>query len=149
MLGIHKFSFKSKERIRSEKAYVIDSAFVSERAETIVGANFGWRLENIVYIELLRRTRPLFEDVFYFRNNLYEIDFVVCRNNTVKELIQVSVDISSDKTFKREISALQKGAVELKCNNLTLITLNGSRQADTGMPEIRVVPAIDWLLQES
>lgn len=149
LLGIHKFSFKSKERIRSEKAYVIDPAFVSERAETIVGANFGWRLENIVYIELLRRTRPLFEDVFYFRNNLYEIDFVVCRNNTVKELIQVSVDISSDKTFKREISALQKGAVELKCNNLTLITLNGSRQADTGMPEIRVVPALDWLLQES
>jgi len=144
LLGIHKFSFKSKERIRNEKAYVIDPAFISERTETLAGENSGWRLENIVYIELLRRTRPLFEDVFYFRNGQYEIDFVICRNNAVKELIQVSVDISAEKTLKRELSALRKGAAELKCSNLTLIALNGIRQADG----IRVVSAIDWLLEE-
>ncbi|MCD8309770.1 MAG: ATP-binding protein [Prevotellaceae bacterium] len=148
LVCIHKFSFKSKERIRSEKAYVIDPAFIGERVETVVGTNPGWRLENIVYIELLR-TRPLFEDVFYFRNNRYEIDFVVCRNNTVKELIQVSLDVSSQKTFKREISALQKGAVELKCDNLTLIALNGADRVAADVPQIRVLSAIDWLLEES
>lgn len=28
--------------------------------------NLGWKLENIVCIELMRRYKPLFCDVFYF-----------------------------------------------------------------------------------
>lgn len=148
LLGIHKFSFKSKERIRNEKAYVIDPAFISEREEAMVGQNLGWRLGNVVYINLLRRTRPLFEDVFYFRNNLYEVDFVICKGDTVKTLIQVCVNISAEKTYKREISALQKGATELKCRDLILITLNETRIIRNGDLTIQVISVVDWLLND-
>lgn len=106
-------------------------------------------MENIVYIELLRRTKPRFEDVFYYRTTQYEIDFVVCQGNKVKKLIQVSANISTEKTFKREITALQKGASELKCNDLTLLTLNESRILQTDALTVRVVSIIDWLLQET
>ena len=147
LVGIHKFSFKSKERIRNEKIYAIDPAFISEREDTIIGKNLGWRLENIVYIELLRRTRPQFEDVFYYRTSQYEIDFVVCQGNKVKKLIQVSLDISAEKTFKREITALQKGAAALKCNDLTLLTLSDTRPLNSETPSIRIIPVIDWLLE--
>lgn len=145
LLGIHKFSFKSKERIRNEKAYVIDPAFISEREDALSGENLGWRMENIVYIDLLRRTRPLFEDVFYYRDQ-YEIDFVVCKGNTVKQLIQVCVDISADRTLNREISALQKGAADLKCRELILITLNDTKTIKKEELTIRVISVIDWLL---
>ena len=56
LLGIHKFSFKSKERIRNEKSYVVDTAFITERDDAMNGQNIGWKLENITYVELFRIT---------------------------------------------------------------------------------------------
>lgn len=145
LLGIKKFSYKSKERIRNEKSYVVDLAFISDRVDSMMGENMGWRLENLVYIELLRRTRPLFQDVYYYRKG-YEIDFVVCDGNRVVELIQVSVDISSPKTYKREVSALVKGAAALHCDHLTLITSNENSTVTTDGCDIQIVSIVDWLL---
>lgn len=147
LLGIHKFSFKSKERIRNEKGYVVDTAFITERDNAMSGQNLGWKLENIAYVELLRRNKPLHYDVFYYREQ-YEIDFVICEGNSVIELIQVSVDISSAKTYNRETSALYKASIDLKCEKLTLITLNDTATIEEGGHKIHVVSIIDWLLQE-
>jgi predicted AAA+ superfamily ATPase len=44
LLGIQKFSFKSRERIRNEKNYVIDPAFISTVKEGFSEKNSGWRL---------------------------------------------------------------------------------------------------------
>ncbi|MDR1879490.1 MAG: ATP-binding protein [Tannerellaceae bacterium] len=147
LLGIHKFSFKSKARIRNEKGYVVDVAFISEREDAMNGQNRGWKLENMVYVELLRRNKPLFRDIFYYREQ-YEIDFVICDGNRVKELIQVSADISSAKTYNREVTALYKAAGELSCENLTLITMNENRTVSNEKHTIKIRPIIDWLLQE-
>ena len=147
LLGIHKFSFKSKERIRNEKGYVVDIAFITERDDAMNGQNLGWKLENITYVELLRRNKPLFYDIFYYREQ-YEIDFVICEGNNVRELIQVSVDISSAKTYNREISALCKASTDLKCNKLTLITMNDNRIIEEKNHTIQIISITDWLLQE-
>ena len=50
LVGINRFSFKSKERVRNEKVYVIDTSFVTEREDSFSLENIGWRLENIVCI---------------------------------------------------------------------------------------------------
>lgn len=147
LLGIHKFSFKSKERIRNEKGYVVDTAFMTERDDAMSGQNLGWKLENITYVELLRRNKPLFYDIFYYREQ-YEIDFVVCEGNNVRELIQVSADIASAKTYNREISTLCKAAADLKCENLTLITMNENKIVEIENHSIKIISIIDWLLQE-
>jgi predicted AAA+ superfamily ATPase len=118
--GIHKFSYKSKERIRCEKVYVVDVAFVSERESTFSTENLGWRLENVVYIELLRRFHPQYTDVFYYRDQQCEVDFLIAKEGKVQQLIQVSYNISSEKTLKREISGLIKAAEMFKCENLLL-----------------------------
>lgn len=147
LLGIHKFSFKSRERIRNEKGYMVDTAFITERDDAMNGQNLGWKLENIIYVELLRRNKPLFYDIFYYREQ-YEIDFIVCEGNKVRELIQVSVDISSTKTYNRETMALCKASASLKCESLTLITLNEDRIVEIEGHTIKIIPIIDWLLQE-
>lgn len=147
LLGIHKFSFKSRERIRNEKGYMVDTAFITERDDAMNGQNLGWKLENIIYVELLRRNKPLFYDIFYYREQ-YEIDFIVCEGNKVRELIQVSVDISLTKTYNRETTALCKASASLKCENLTLITLNEDRIVEIEGHTIKIIPIIDWLLQE-
>jgi len=144
LIGLQKFSFKSRERIRNEKNYVIDTAFISTAKEGFSEQNFGWRLENIVCIELFRRKNQTLNDVYYYKNG-YEIDFVLVSDNKVVELIQVAADISSPKTFNRETNALFRAATELRCNNLTLITLNENKTYTKDNRTIHIVSMIKWL----
>ena len=146
LFSVRKFSFKSKSRIRNEKVYVVDPAFISERNDTFQTENLGWRLENIVYIELLRRHRPNYADVFYFREKDYECDFVVAQAGRVIELVQVSYDISSPKTRRRELNGLLKAANKLHCNNLTLVTLDNQEEVEQDGFTIRIVSAANWLI---
>ena len=144
LIGLQKFSFKSRERIRNEKNYVIDTAFISTAKEGISEQNFGWRLENIVCIELFRRRNQSLNDVYYYKNGC-EIDFVLCNDNSVVELIQVSADISAQKTFNRETDALFRAAAALRCGNLTLITLNENKIYTVDNLTINIVSILKWL----
>jgi len=143
-----KFSFKSKERIIGEKAYLVDTGLENNRDYSMAAENLGWRLENVVYIELLRRCSNRYLDVYYYKPTSHskEIDFVVCNQNTPQELIQVAYDISSPKTFNRETSALVDGAEKLNCDNLTLIAITPSRTEEVKGKTIKIHSAIDWLL---
>lgn len=145
LVGINKFSYKARERVRSEKMYLIDPALLTQQDNNLTGDNIGWRLENIVYLELLRRRRISNVDIYYYRKG-YEIDFVLTNGLDVKELIQVSAFVDNDKTFKRESTALIKGSKELKCENLTLVTMRTSKAHDIGGVVIKEVNVIEWLL---
>lgn len=148
-VGIHKFSYKSKERIRNEKVYAVDTALASFRSDKVSFENLGWHLENVVFIELLRRCRPQYIDIFYYRDQSYEIDFVIVRNGVVEQLIQVSYDISKSKTVERETKALLKGALQFNCHNLLLITTTAEQQLQSEGETIQVVPATKWLLYQA
>ena len=144
LIGLQKFSFKSRERIRNEKNYVIDTAFISSVKAEFSEQNFGWKLENIVCLELFRRRNQTLNDVYYYKNS-YEIDFVLVSGNKVVELIQVAADISAPKTFNRETNALLRAAEELHCYNLTLITLNENRVYPAEKQVINIISVLKWL----
>ena len=147
LIGINKFSYKSKDRIRNEKIYVVDTALAVDKEGTIASENLGWRLENIVCVELLRRCKPLFRDLFYFKTANHEVDFVISEGGKPVELIQVCYDISSPKTRNRELNGLVTGAKALNCSKLTLITFDAAETVTTGGYTIEILPAIDWLCQ--
>ena len=143
--GINKFSFKSAERIRGEKAYIVDVAFQSDRESTLTTENLGYRMENIVYIELLRRYKKENVDVFYYKEG-YEIDFVVVDKTKILELIQVTYKMDTAKTRNRELGGLAKGYAGFKCDKLTLISLNERGEEEYGGAKIKKVTVVDWLL---
>lgn len=120
---------------------------MNNRKDAFVGDNLGFRLETIVYIELLRRTKPLNQNVFFLKERSGEADFVVCEGNTVLEVIQISYDISSKKTRKREINGLLVGCKATKCNKLTLITRHNQERVIIDDKEINIIPAYDWLVE--
>lgn len=142
-------SFKSKERIRNQKAYIVDSGLQGNRDNALAPENMGWRLENVVYIELLRRCAHLYQDVYYYKPTprAKEIDFVVCDQNKVVELIQVAYEIDNQKSFERETSSLVKASDALSCNNLTLIAFSDTRDVEVNDKTIHIISALDWLLQ--
>ena len=141
-------SFKSKNRMRSPKAYIVDSGFQNNRENSMAGENIGWRLENVVYIELLRRCAYDFRDVYYYKANprAKEVDFVVCDKDRALELIQVAYEIDNKKTWDREISSLVRAADPLLCDNLTLIAFTRTRDVEAGGKTIHIISAIEWLL---
>lgn len=148
LVGIHRFSYKSKDRVRNEKVYVVDTAFVTEREDNFSSENLGWKLENVVCIELMRRYKPLFCDVFYYKDSSSQVDFVIAKDGNVRELIQVSYDISNKKTRNREIRGLKNAAGKLKCNNLTLITFEEYETFEEDGYVINIIPAAEWLLDK-
>ena len=149
MVGVNRFSFKSKDRVRNEKVYVIDTSFVTEREDNFSLENIGWRLENIVCIELLRRYRPQFCDIFYYKEDTSQVDFLVAKDGNVQELIQVSYDISNEKTRLREIRGLKNAAKKLGCKNLTLITFDTYETIEEDGYTIKAIPATEWLLMQN
>ena len=105
-------------------------------------------MENIVYIELLRRYRNENVDVFFYKNG-YEIDFVVVDKTKILELIQVCYKMDTERTRKRELGGLAKGYAQFKCKNLTLITLNERGEEEYEGVRIKKTTVIDWLLGNS
>ena len=142
---LRKYSTKSSERIRNAKCYPIDVSLMNARKNAFAKDNFGWRLESLVYLALCRKYGVGY-DVYYHKTESYEVDFVVCHRATVVELVQVSYDISSEKTLNRETSALVKAGTSLKCDKLTLVTAFEERELEVQGQVIDVCAAYKWLL---
>ncbi len=142
-------SFKSKERIRNQKAYIVDTGLQGNRDNVLAPENLGWRLENVVYIELLRRCANDFLDIYYYKPSprAKEVDFVVCDQTKTLELIQVAYEIDSPKAYDRETSSLVKAANALSCSHLTLIAFSPTCDVVVDGKTIHIVSALEWLLQ--
>ncbi len=145
---ISKYSSRSRERARNEKSYAIDVAFMDKRENAFSGENLGWRLETIVYLELLRRQAGTENDIYYYQGRSAEADFVVCDGNKTLAVYQVSYDISNDKTRKREIKGCIAGAKATKCDNIFLITDHESEIIEEDGYTIQVIPIWEWLTRE-
>lgn len=147
---IPKFSFKSIEKQNGQKNYAVDVAFVSNHENVLQSQNLGWRLENAVAIELMRRLEYESEEIFYLNEHKqFEVDFVVVDRGKAKELIQVTYDFDnpSTKLFNREVNGLIKGSKYTHCDNLTLIMMHGpTGDIQKDGKNIHCVLATDWLL---
>lgn len=148
ILPISKFSYKSCVRIRGDKVYIVDTGLMTYRHNALSPENLGWRLENVVMMELLRRTHPWYQDIYYYRpgSKSREVDFVVTDHSKVMELIQVSLDISNPKTLKRELTALAEASHKLQCDNLTLVAMSKTRTEELDGVKINIISAHEWLL---
>lgn len=147
LIGVQKYSPKSKQRTVQEKVYAVDVAMMDQRENAFAGENLGYRLETIVAVHLIRKCKMEGRDVYYLNDRSGECDFVVCKGNRVEQCIQVSYDISADKTRKREINGLLLAAKQTKCKNLLLLTDHDSEEICQGGHSIKVQPVYEWSLE--
>lgn len=144
-----RYSYKTLERQNKRKAYAIDNAFVTTHDDALQTENLGWRLENVVAIELMRRREHEMQQLYYLKQNKsYEVDFALVDRNKVARLIQVTYDFSEPKTklYNREIGGLLKGSAATGCNDLTLIMMKGETgDIEVDGKTIHRILAVDWL----
>ena len=147
VISLRKYSPKSSLRVVGEKIYPIDVSFMNSRENAFAGENLGWRLETVVFLHLLKKYKPEGKDIYYLRDRSGECDFIVCSGRKAELAIQVSYDISSPKTKKREIAGLILAAKKTGCNNLLLLTDHDFEDIVVGDYNIAIRPVYDYLLR--
>ena len=149
LIGIRKYSTKSKIRVTQEKVYAVDVSTMNQRENAMAGENLGWRLETVVVVQLLRICKTNGWDLYYLNDRSGECDFVVCDGSTVLQAIQVSYDISFNKTRKREINGLLLANRITKCENLLLLTDHEYNNLEIDGHTIAIRPVYEWCLEQS
>ncbi len=101
----YRFDLKGRKQLATqEKYYIVDAGLLNILAGKEKTTDRGHILENVVYLELLRRGYKIWTGTG--RNN--EVDFV-CKNQSGDiEYYQVAWQITSEKTIEREFGALEK-----------------------------------------
>lgn len=127
-----------KEVLKSNKKYYIVDPGIRNYILPKQFYDLGFTIENIVYLELLRRRY----NVNIGRNGRTEIDFIAKRND-VYTYIQVTASLVDENTFNREIRPLK----QIK-DNYEKIILTLDRYTLGNYEGIKVINIIDWLLEE-
>ena len=140
-----RYNYKLKLMAKApRKVYVVDNGFVAAKAFSL-SDNLGRLLENMVFIELLRRGYNTEKTLFYYHSrNDKEVDFVLRKGTRVERLVQVCYDMSSVKTEKREVDSLIECADELRCKDLMVITNREERTIEKDGYTIKVVPILKF-----
>lgn len=144
LIGIRKYTAKSKVRVTQEKVYAVDVALMNQRADAFAGDNLGWRLKTVVLLHLMKRCKQNGWDLYYLKERSGECDFIVCSGKTVMQAIQVSYGTAAEKTRKREINGLLLANRQTQCEDLLLLTDHEYGDMVKDGHRITIRPVYDW-----
>lgn len=139
MYRVSRYDIKGKEYLQLFDKYYIADVGLRYYLLGTANADMGHILENVVYLELLRRGYR----VYVGKNASAEVDFVVQDIDGNTEYYQVSWSVRDEQTLKRELGALE--SIEdhnpkyiLTMDNDPPISYNG----------IRKKYVLEWLLDK-
>ncbi|MDR0888328.1 MAG: ATP-binding protein [Coriobacteriales bacterium] len=133
----HRFDIKGKSIMaRQQKIYLTDVAMRKAIAGRQPAPDFGHVIENIVYLELLRR----YTNVWVGKAGEYEVDFVVQDAKGYITYYQVALSVRDKQVRERELRALK--AIP-DANRRYLITLDPEEPVYDG---VRQVSLTNWLI---
>ena len=133
----NRYDIKGKLILKTlPKYYIVDNGLKNVILNG--NKNKGFALETIIFFELLRRGYKV--NVGKLRNS--EVDFIA--SNSKEELyIQVSLSISNEETFIREINSLQ--TIDSSKKKLLIVLEDVNKR--TNYCGIEIINVIDFLLQ--
>ena len=136
---VSRYNIKGKEFLSTLSKYYVTDLGLRQMILGNRNIDMGHILENVIYLELLRRKGNVY--VGQFDKN--EIDFVVINSNEI-EYYQVALTVLDENTLKRELDAFKN----IKDNYPKYLITLDDVIANTDYDGIKVVNALEWLLGE-
>lgn len=131
-----RYNIRGKQYLKTlEKYYVVDIGLRYMLLGTS-GTDVGHILENIVYLELLRRGY----EISVGKIDDGEVDFVA-RNQRGVQYIQVASSVRDENTLSRELASLQRIS-----DNYPKVILTLDEDPEADYEGIRRINALEWLI---
>ena len=135
---VPRFDVKGKENLSSGyKYYVVDTGLRNYLLGKKAGQDMGHLLENVVFLELLRRGYK----VYVGKLDDMEIDFVA-ENHEGLVYYQVALTTRDEATLERELKPLQKTG-----DHYPKVILTMDNDLDADYDGIKKIKLINWLLK--
>ncbi len=126
-----------------KKIYCIDTG-LRNAVSFKFSDDIGRLAENAVFVELKRHK----QEVYYWKNNIGEVDFIVKEEMQPVEAIQVCWDPDYERTKKREIGALCSAMKDLNLDRGIIITEDTEAVEETDGKQIYFIPMWKWFLNQ-
>lgn len=139
---VNRYDIKGKKiLITNDKYYVVDLGLRNLLLSDPPKSDIGHRLENVVYLELLRLNKG---KIFVGKNEDSEVDFILQMSNGKRVYYQVAYQVNDrPETLKRELAPFFK----IKDNYpKILLTMDLVPEEFEGIKKINIV---NWLLDKS
>ena len=136
---VSRYNIKGREFLSTLSKYYVADLGLRQMILGNRNIDMGHILENIIYLELLRRKGNIY--VGQFDKN--EIDFVIVNSNEI-EYYQVALTVLDENTLKRELDAFKN----IKDNYPKYLITLDDVMVNTDYDGIKVVNALEWLLGE-
>ena len=135
-----------KEQKSLDKYYCIDNGL---RGAVLMpqSNDDGKGLENVVLLQLNRIKQPS-DKITYYQGEK-ECDFVLQRNESVIQLIQVTWNMTDEGIRSREINGILEASKATGCDKLFVITKEEECLIEIDGKQIQVLPAWKWLLSSA
>ena len=134
---VSRYNIKGKEFLSTLSKYYVTDLGLRQMILGNRNIDMGHILENVIYLELLRRKGNVY--VGQFDKN--EIDFVIVNSNEI-EYYQVALTVLDENTLKRELDAFKN----IKDNYPKYLITLDDVMVNTDYDGIKVVNALEWLL---
>ena len=126
-----------------KKIYCIDTG-LRNAVSFKFSEDVGRLAENAVFVELKRHK----QEVYYWKNNIGEVDFIVKDGLWPVEAIQVCWNLDDERTKKREVRALWSAMTEFDLNKGFIITEDTEGLEEIDGKQIYFIPMWKWFLNQ-
>jgi len=138
-----KYSLKAAEQYMSKKIYIADNGFINI-AEFSENENAGRKLENAVFLELLKRG----DKIFYYKNDKgKECDFITGKNKKIDNAYQVCYELNRNNE-DREITGLIEAFKKFKLKKGFIITKSQEELKSIDDYTVICVPYWKWAINK-
>jgi len=140
---------KVKEQmLYPKKLYCIDTGLINAVSFKF-SEDLGRLAENLIFIELLRlQLEKTTLEIYYWKADNKEVDFVLKSGPSVIELLQICWEVNEPNTKKRERDNLLSAMNDFELDHGLILNFDYEHVEKLGSKKIRYVPIWKFLLQK-
>jgi len=140
MYKCDRYDIKGKQYLDSNSKYYVADIGLRTAMLGIKDMDAGHILENVVYLELIRRGYEVSVGKIHKGNKLVEVDFVAKKSGGIVEYYQVALNVLGSELLERELAPLE--SIDDNYPKF-LLTMDYGSGENNGIKRLN---ALDWLL---